>query len=279
MSKISNEQLAVMSVQYVHYTLEYYLNSMKKNGIKNIDLWGGVPHYCALDYNGPEVNIELNNIKKKIDTLGMNISIYTPETLSYPYSISSPNKTTRLRTIEYFKRAIDDAKILNCDKVFMNSGCSPLDIFREEGWSRAIETTKEICDYAKNQNVTMVIEQLQPYESNLVVTLNDVKRFMDEVDNDALKVCIDVVAMAVSNENLDDYFTVLNKEKIALIHFADSNHYILGDGNLPLKKYIKILEKNDYTGLIDLEINDSIYWENPHESIEKSIQYFNELIN
>jgi protein FrlC len=113
----------------------------------------------------------------------------------------------------------------------------------------------------------------------LVVTLEDVKRFLDEVNSKALKVCVDVVAMAVSNEKLKDYFELLGKENIALIHFADSNHYILGDGNLPLIKYIKTLERYDYTGLIDLEINDSIYWKNPHKSIVKSIQYFNKLIS
>ena len=279
MSKISIEQLSVMSVQYVHYTFDYYLKSMKVNGIKNIDLWGGVSHYCALDYSDNEANIILENLNKKISDLGMNISIYTPETLSYPYSISSPESTTRIRTIEYFKRAINDAKILNCNKVFINSGCSPLDLPREEGFNRAVETAKEICAYAERNDVTMVLEQLQPYESNLVVTLEDVKRFLDEVNSKALKVCVDVVAMAVSNEKLKDYFELLGKDNIALIHFADSNHYILGDGNLPLKKYIKTLERYDYTGLIDLEINDSIYWKNPHKSIVKSIQYFNKLIS
>ncbi|MCY1152984.1 MAG: TIM barrel protein [Sphaerochaetaceae bacterium] len=278
MGKISKAQLAVMSVQYVHYSFDYFLKSMKQNGIRNLDLWGGVPHYCSLDYSKKDAYKALNLINKKVEQLGMNISVYTPETLSYPYSISSLNDSTRLRTIEYFKRAIDDVKILNCDKVFMNSGCSPLDLPIEDGWNRAIETTKEICDYAELNNVTMIIEQLQPYESNLVVTLNDMKNFIKDVDSSSLKVCVDVVAMAVSEEKLEYYFDDIGIENIALIHFADSNHFILGDGNLPLEKYLKVLEKYDYKGLIDLEINDSIYWENPHNSVVKSIAYFNELI-
>ena len=41
MSIITMDQIAVMSVQYVHYTFDYYLDSMHQCGIKNLDLWGG----------------------------------------------------------------------------------------------------------------------------------------------------------------------------------------------------------------------------------------------
>ena len=50
MSNITMDQVAVMSVQYFHYTLDYYLNSMHRCGVKNLDLWGASPHYCRLDY-------------------------------------------------------------------------------------------------------------------------------------------------------------------------------------------------------------------------------------
>ena len=49
MSNITMDQVAVMSVQYFHYTLDYYLNSMHRCGVKNLDLWGASPHYCRLD--------------------------------------------------------------------------------------------------------------------------------------------------------------------------------------------------------------------------------------
>ena len=50
MSNITMDQVAVMGVQYFHYTLDYYLNSMHRCGVKNLDLWGASPHYCRLDY-------------------------------------------------------------------------------------------------------------------------------------------------------------------------------------------------------------------------------------
>ena len=44
MSKITMDQIGCMSVQYVHYTLDYYLDSMQRCNVRNIDLWGGSPH-------------------------------------------------------------------------------------------------------------------------------------------------------------------------------------------------------------------------------------------
>lgn len=51
MSRITMQDVAVMSVQYVQYSFAYYLDSMKRCGLSNIDMWGGAPHYCRLDYN------------------------------------------------------------------------------------------------------------------------------------------------------------------------------------------------------------------------------------
>ncbi len=62
---------------------------------------------------------------------------------------------------------------------------------------------------------------------------------------------------------MEDSYNVLGEDTIQFIHYADgdpSGHFILGDGNLPLKEYLNILEKHNYTGIVDLEINDSIYW-------------------
>lgn len=69
MSNITMDQVAVMGVQYFHYTLDYYLNSMHRCGVKNLDLWGASPHYCRLDYltsSPPNENFVRSEKKLKI---------------------------------------------------------------------------------------------------------------------------------------------------------------------------------------------------------------------
>ena len=169
MSNITMDQVAVMGVQYFHYTLDYYLNSMHRCGVKNLDLWGASPHYCRLDYlTSSAAERKLREIRKKAEDLGLKFVMYTPETLAYPYSLSAPEQPIRDRTIDYFDMAIDDALTLGTTRLFMNSGCGPLDIPREDSWKRAVETISKVCEMAHKRGVTILLEQLQPYESNLL---------------------------------------------------------------------------------------------------------------
>jgi len=120
MSNITMDQVAVMGVQYFHYTLDYYLNSMHRCGVKNLDLWGASPHYCRLDYlTSSAAERKLREIRKKAEDLGLKFVMYTPETLAYPYSLSAPEQPIRDRTIDYFDMAIDDALTLGTTRLFI----------------------------------------------------------------------------------------------------------------------------------------------------------------
>ena len=282
MSRITMENIAVMSVQYVHYSFDYYLKSMQDCGLKNIDLWGGTPHYCRLDYpTAAAAEKKIAEMRRKIEDMGMKVVIYTPETLAYPFSFSDPEKEVRARTIDYFEMAMDDALCFGTSKVFINSGCGLLDLPREESWQRCRESIRKVCDIAEKKGIMLLQEQLQPYESNLLTTLPDMKRMLSEVNSPALKTCVDLVAMEVVEEKFEDYYSELGAGAIQHIHFADGNpsgHYILGDGNLPLKDYIRIMEAHDYTSFVDLEINDSIYWADPHASVKRSADYLRKFL-
>jgi protein FrlC len=100
-------------------------------------------------------------------------------------------------------------------------------------------------------------------------------RMLNEVGSPALQTCVDLVAMEVVGEGLEDFYRAI-PDRIRHIHYADgdpSGHYILGDGNLPLKDYVRYLETKDYNRYLTLEINDSIYRADPHASIQRSADY------
>ena len=65
------------------------------------------------------------------------------------------------------------------------------------------------------------------------------------------------------------------------MHYSDSHHLILGDGDFgreKLEEYVRILEKHDFANGLDLEINDSIYWKDPHESIRRSCEVLRDFL-
>lgn len=276
MSRITMQNVAVMSVQYVQYSFPYYLDSMEKCGLTKVDLWGGAPHYCRLDHTSSlQAGRRAAQLRREIEDRGMQVVIYTPETLGYPFSYSVPDPALRGRTIDYMKSAMEDALTFGTNRVFLNTGCHPRDLDREEGWKRTVDSFRVLCNRAERLGVKLVLEQLQPYESNLVLNLSDVKRMLSEVGSPALCCCVDLVAMEVAKDTLEDFCQSLG-DRLEWVHYSDSHHLVLGDGDYgrdKLEDYVRTLERHGYQNCLDLEINDSIYWEDPHTSIQRSADY------
>ena len=273
MRKITLNDFAVMTPSYQQYSFDYVLDSIQKIGLHNIDFWGGIPHFYRFDYSENEAQAYLKELRRKAEDRGMRFVIYTPETLAYPYSIADPNKKTVQRTIDFFRMSMDDALTLGTDRLFINTGTGLRDLPVEESMDICIEAIAKICEDAEAKGITMMLEQLQPYESNLCYDIRGIKKIVDAVGSRNLKICVDLVAMDVAGEDLELYYKTFGEEKIGFIHFSDAHHEICGTGDLPLKNYIETLEKHDYSSIVDLEINDSIYWFDPHDAHKKTVDY------
>jgi len=281
MSRISMQNISVMSVQYWHYSFEYFLDSMERCRLKNIELWAGAPHYSFDDYpSRSEARGRIAAMRCQIEERGMKVVMLTPEQLNYPINIAGRDPAYRQKSLNYFIRSMEDALEFGTNRLFITSGWGLLDEPREDAWKRSVESLHALAKKAQELGLTLIIEQLQPYESNLLTTCEDMARMLREVDSSALQCCVDLVAMAVVGDALQPFYDRLGK-RVQHIHFADgspSGHYVLGDGNLPLQDYIHTLEKNDFCGNLTLEINDSIYWNDPHDSIDRSARYLRQFL-
>jgi protein FrlC len=275
------QNIAVMSVQYWHHSFEFFLNSMEKCGLKNIDLWAGAPHFCFDDYKiRGEADKKIAVLRQQIEDRGMKVITYTPEQLNYPINIAGRDEPCRTKSLEYFVRSMENSLAFGTDRLFITSGWGLLDEPREDAWKRSAASLQYLAEKAGEMGVTLIIEQLQPYESNLLTTCDDMVRMIREVNSDHLQVCVDLVAMAVVKDDLQPFFDRL-PDRIHHIHFADGNpsgHYVCGDGNLPLLDYIHTLEANQYNEYLTLEINDAIYWNDPHDSIDRSVRFLRQFL-
>ena len=109
MKKLTMDRVAVLSVQYCHYSFEYFIDSMEKCGVKNVELWPGEPHYFRGDYSSAgEAAKKIREMKKLMDDKGIKVIMYTPETLSYPYNPAGHGDAYRNRTIDWYKMAMED---------------------------------------------------------------------------------------------------------------------------------------------------------------------------
>jgi protein FrlC len=278
MNKLTMDNVAAMSIQYWHYSFDYFINSMVQCGIRNVELWPGEPHYYREDFRSSgDAAKRIRELRRKMDDAGLQVIMYTPDTLGYPYNPAAFDEAYRNRTIDMYKHAVEDLLEFGTNQMFCNPGWGLLDKPRETAWAYAVDTIRRICEYAGKMGVTLNIEQLQPYESNLIITAADMEQFLQDVGADNLVCCLDIGAMAVAKDTIDDFYRRF-PDKIGHVHFSDLNHEVPGDRGLPLKDYIATFNRYGYTGYLTLEVNDTIYINDPHEAFMRAAAYMRTLL-
>lgn len=265
----SIDQVAAMNLHYVFYPLRRFLDAVEAAGIANVDLWGGMPHMYAEDATPSEVK----GVRDEIRRRGLRLVCFTPEQCIYPVNIAAAEATTRTRSIQYFRKNLDIAADLEVGQVLVTSGWGYRSETIAAAWSRSRDGLSELADMARERGLTLLLEHLQPTESNLVVDLPTTIAMVSEVGAGNLAVCVDTVAMTVAGETLDDWYTAFGP-RLARIHLNDGNptgHLAWGDGTLPLDDYVAALRKHRYEGGISLEIAASRYFTDPDAATRTGI--------
>ena len=109
-------------------------------------------------------------------------------------------------------------------------------------------------------------ESLRPQESLIGWRIDQIKHLFDEVNHPNFKVMIDLTAMSVAGETIQQWFDTFGTENIIHSHFQDCNpygHFVWGDGNRNLKQDILDMLNNGYTGKFTQELTDGKYFADP----------------
>lgn len=261
--------IAGMNFHYVRFPFVYFLDSMVRFGIKNIEIWGGAPHFYIEDLSLQDIYM----IKKEVNKRDLNIICLTPEQCVYPINIAAKDYNMRERSINYFKKSISIANELGVSYVLVTPGWGYFNEKKEDGWRRSSESLKSLTIYAEKLGITLVLEPLKPTESNIINESHSLKKMIEEVNSSNLKGMIDTNPMAIMNEDMNDYFRLL-KDDLVHIHFIDGpdGHLVWGDGTLPMDDYVKVLKKNAYNGYLTLEYTSSRYYLDPDIAIQRTLE-------
>jgi|SRR5699024_5658357 len=276
MDKKSGLKIAGMNYHYVRFPFSYFLDSMVHFGVKNIEIWGGAPHFYIDDSSLQDVY----KLKKEIKKRNLNIVCLTPEQCSYPINIASKDDYMRERSMRYFEKSIMIANELEVPYVLITPGWGYFNESKTESWKRSVNALERLANCAKGFGLKIVLEPLKPTESNLINDSYTLKKMVSEVNSPYLKAMIDTNPMALMGESLDDYFKLL-KDDLVHIHFVDGpdGHLAWGEGSLPLNDYIKELQNNEYNGYLTLELTSSRYYLHPNIAMDKTLKNLASYIN
>lgn len=266
-------QISVGNYTYMYYSYRYFLESMKRLGVENVELWGATPHFHIGDDNF--TNAE--NLKKTLDSYGFKVSCVTPEQVMYPINIGASSKEERARSVEFFRRYIDVANILECPRMLVTSGRHNLDESAEDCFMWSVDSLRDLGMYAKMRGVRIAHETLTREGYDLSVRAADIKRTLKAVGmKDVVKGMVDVDESARFGESPKDFVKAIGVENIEHVHFVDGmpgGHLAMGDGVLPMRRYLEELDAAGYEGYISLEVMNDRYYRDPEKGIKQSVQF------
>src|SRR5690606_14633591 len=123
---------------------------------------------------------------------------------------------------------------------------------RKIEWQRAVDNIHKVCEMAASHDLSVALEPLNRFESDLINTAEDVIRLINEVDHRSAKVLLDGFHMAIEEANIEKAIVTAGEK---LIHVQVSENYrgTPGTGQTPWNHFKSGLEKINYKGIVSIE--------------------------
>lgn len=271
-------KFSFLTYQFARYPLEYCFEMAKEYGFDGVEVWGARPHAYAYD-------MDREAVQKVIEwkrTYGVEVSMFTPEILAYPYSLTSASPKEQRETADYLIKSVETAAAIGTDKMQITAKHPGYGRDRDEVWDILTEGVGELCKRAEQVGVDIILESLSPSEGNTITNVDDILQLQKRVGSKALCTMIDVVPPFIANEPYSEYFDKLNGT-MKYVHICNSDgateyHMQLDDpaGVLPLADFFRILKRKSYDGWCSTELL-APYFRDPELYLSQSMRAIDRL--
>ena len=172
------------------------------------------------------------------------------------------NPSVERFTMDRVRAYIDQGEFFGARNVLLVIGEYFWDgeVFPNEAiWDMAVERVRTLGEYAGSKGLEVVIE-LEPFSQALVKDVDELARFIREVDYPAVKANADISHLHLSDASFDDVKKL--EGMIGHIHLSDCDGEVHGDlppgrGVTPIKEYLEAIADTGYSGTVSLELEYS----------------------
>ncbi len=142
-------------------------------------------------------------------------------------------------------------------------------------WDMAKEAVKNAGEYARSKGLEIVLE-LEPFETALLKDVDELARFVKEIDHPAVRANADISHLHLSNASFDDVKKLT--DLIGHIHLSDCDGKVHGDlpagrGVTPIKEYLAAIRDTGYDGTVSIELE---YSPDPDKIVEWAEEAYTE---
>jgi D-psicose/D-tagatose/L-ribulose 3-epimerase len=123
---------------------------------------------------------------------------------------------------------------------------------RKKEWDLAVNNLRLVSETAAVRNLKIALEPLNRFESDLINTVDDVLRLINDIDNPAAGIMLDSFHMGIEERNAED--AIVNAgEKLLHIQVAENYRGTPGTGQTNWDAYRRGLERIEYSGIVSIE--------------------------
>jgi sugar phosphate isomerase/epimerase len=172
-------------------------------------------------------------------------------------TLISPDEAQRQPRIDFLKRAIDAAAVLDSDCVSLWSGARRDDASEEAVLERLTDSLRLVLRHATDSGVQLGFE---PAPGMFIDTLRSFHRLLQWIDTPHLQLTLDVGHMWCQGElPIADYIARW-AQRIVNVHIEDMRagiheHLMFGDGEMRFAPIIEALARTGYRGGLHVELN------------------------
>lgn len=128
-----------------------------------------------------------------------------------------------------------------------------------EQWKLGVEQCRTLAEYADSLGLEIALE-LEPFPLSLLNNVDEMVRFVDEVNHPALKANIDISHLLLANVQPEELTKL--QDKAIHVHISDCDGKVHGDlppgrGVVPFEPYLDEIKKLNIEGAISLELEYS----------------------
>jgi D-psicose/D-tagatose/L-ribulose 3-epimerase len=238
-----------------------------------------------LGYQGIELNfkdwpsdLEVGPIKASLQKTGVEVAAIGTRHMNVTHGLylSSPVLSVRKKAFDYMTECMNIANELNCN--ILQAGWafqgSKLEVPYNATWNQAVISLKHIGQLCRQRGIIFVIEFACRQNAQLVNTMNDALRMLDEVGEENVLVMADTFHIQAENDSLRE--TVLKADdRLAYVHLSDSNRLSPGKGIINFKEFIDALKEIHYDGHMVMEYEPGM---DTDGSLKNALYYIKNLL-
>jgi len=200
--------------------------------------------------------IDLSKLKEKLELTSLDVSIcgaFGPNR-----DLASEDSEKRQNSMQYARTCIDyarelDANIL-CGPMYSAVGVthSRDESDRQAQWERAVQGVRELGNYAHQNDVTLAVEPLNRFETDILNTSTQLEQFLTDVNHPAVKGHLDTFHMNIEDKSFKEGIEMIGDD---LVHFhtCENDRGTPGSGNIDWNEIFEALDGINYDGYLVIE--------------------------